>query len=209
MNKVLTVAALAAFVSLAPSSAQAATVPVGVQNNVNAATVSGWGFTECFSATYGTLGLTTTGMLSGCQGDTLMLAARRTGSSVFEVLGAASYADVTYNTGTGNVTHSANGIEWYFSNNYSWGFAAGGDTVSRSSCDTNSTNAAQRLCWHTHQGYSGGWRAGSFTGLNSSPDWEKVILVGNAANNIPEPASLGLVGVALLGLAAGRKRKSA
>lgn len=199
----------AVALAVASLSAQAATVPVGVQNGVSTATVAGWGFTECFSATYGTFGLTTAGMLSGCQGDTLMLAARRTGSQVFEVLGAAAYADVTFDTGTGNTTHSANGIEWYFNDNYSWGFAAGGDSVSRNSCDTNNVDAAQRLCWHTHQNYSGGWRAGAFTGLNDSQDWEKVILVANAAAQLPEPASLGLVGVALLGLAAGRKRKSA
>ncbi|CAF4412730.1 unnamed protein product, partial [Adineta steineri] len=29
---------------------------------------------------------------------------------------------------------------------YSWGFANGTDSVTRSSCDTSSTNAGYRLC---------------------------------------------------------------
>jgi len=46
--------------------------------------------------------------------------------------------------------------------------------------------------------------------LNSDNGWEKVLLVGNAAqsSNVPEPASLALVGAALMGLALARKRKA-
>ncbi|MBY0236581.1 MAG: PEP-CTERM sorting domain-containing protein [Burkholderiaceae bacterium] len=209
--KALIAATLFASSLLGASAAQASIVPFGVQNDVAAATVTNtWGFTQCFSATYGTLGLTTAGMLSGCQGDYLMVAARRTGSSVYEVLAAANYADVTYDTGTSNTTHVANGVGWYFNNNYSWGFAGATDVVSRNSCDTAGGAERDRLCWHTHIGYSGGYRAGSFNGLNGDNGWEKVLLVGKAApsSNVPEPASLALVGAALMGLALARKRKA-
>ncbi|ALT77216.1 MULTISPECIES: PEP-CTERM sorting domain-containing protein [unclassified Roseateles] len=208
--KALIAASLVASSLFGASAAQASIVPFGVKNDVAAATVTDtWGFTQCFSATYGSNGLSTAGMLSNCKGDYLMMGARRTGSNVFEVLAAANYADVIFNTGTSNTTHKANGVGWYFSTNYSWGFASATDTVSRNSCDTTGTQERDRLCWHTGSG-SGGWRAGSFTNLNSDNGWEKVLLVGNAAqsSNVPEPASLALVGAALMGLALARKRKA-
>lgn len=202
VSKLLT----AVVTTLSAFSAQATTVPFGVQNDVSSATVASWGFTQCFSATYGQLGLTTQGMLSNCSGDYLMLAARRTGSSVFEVLAAADFADAIFNTGTGNTTHSANGAEWYFSDDWSWGFAGASDSVSRNSCDTAGFGERDRLCWHTHVSYSGGWRAGSFTGLNSDNGWEKVLLVANSGGgNVPEPASLALVGLGLVGASAARR----
>lgn len=207
--KALIAATLFASSLLGASAAQASIVPFGVQNDVAAATVTNtWGFTQCFSATYGASGLTTAGMLSNCQGDYLMMGARRTGSNVFEVLAAANYADVIFNTGISNITHKANGVGWYFSSSWSWGFASATDTVVRNSCDISGAQERDRLCWHT--GGSGGWRAGSFTGLNYDNGWEKVLLVGKAAqsSNVPEPASLALVGAALMGLALARKRKA-
>ena len=182
MKKSLITSACVAATILISSAAQASVLPFGVQNDVSVATVNNtWGYTQCFSATYNTLNLTTTGMLSGCSGDYLMMGARRVGSSTFEVLAAANFADVIFDTGTGNVTHNANGVNWYFNNNYSWGFAGAGDTVSRNSCDTNGMSERDRLCWHTHSNYSGGWRAGAFTSLNNDSSWEKVLLVANSS----------------------------
>ena len=186
---------------LASSAASAALVPVGVQNDVALGTVAGWGFSECSVVNYAqsNAGSRSAAMLSGCSGDYLMMAARRVGSTVYEVLAAADFSDVIFETGTGNTTHSANGVEWYFNDNYSWGFAGGGDVVSRTSCDTAGYSERDRLCWHTHDYFSGGWRAGSFTNLNNDSGWEKVLLVANDGHQVPEPVGLAFLALGLTG----------
>jgi hypothetical protein len=108
-------------------------------------------------------------ILAACTQAHLLMACRPTGNSVLTLAAAGLRVDVTFDTGTGNVTHDANGVSWYFNNSYSWGFAPGGDPVTRSSCDTqaSSINAAgvdgdKRLCWHSSGGnINSGWRCGS------------------------------------------------
>lgn len=208
-NKPIFGSILGALLLMVGGFAQAAYIPVGPQNDVLVSTVtSDWGWTECYSTTYGTpLGNSAAGALSGCSGDYLMLAARRTGSDVFEVLAAALWDDVLTDTGAGNngVTHTANGSEWYYAEEWSWGFAGLGDTVNKSSCDTNGGSERDRLCWHTID-WVGGWRAGSYTYLNSSTAWEKVILVADAAS-VPEPTTLALLGFGLAGIGYQQRRR--
>lgn len=210
IKQIVLAAALAAT-----AAAQAAVVPVGVQNDVLLSTVAGWGFTECSVVSYavGQSGADANlarpaAMLSGCSGDYLMMAARRVGGTAYEVLAAANFADVIFETGTGNTTHAANGVEWYFNDNWSWGFAGAGDLVQRSSCDVGGFNERDRLCWHTHDWYSSGYRAGNVY-LNGGTGWEKVLLVANRDDGrLPEPASLGLAAAALLGAGVARRRKA-
>lgn len=114
----------------------------------------------------------------------MMMACRPTGSSTLLLLAQASKSDVTFDTGSGNTTRLANGTSWYFSNSWSWGFAKGGDAVSRNSCDTNSTNANQRMCIHTGSGFTNvGWRCGANTSLNFSTAFERVFYTN--ANAVP------------------------
>lgn len=183
-------------------------LPSGVQNNVSVGTVTGGGWSLCFSQTYGAGGPSLSSILAGCSGDRLMLAGRQTGSDTIMLLAQAAFDDVTFNTGQSNVTHSANGVEWYFSESYSWGFAPGGSTVSRNSCDTNSMagdTAAQRLCWHTGSGQmNGGWRAGAATGLNGATNYEKLIFsfTGSSVGAVPEPATWAMLIFGFAGIGA-------
>ena len=206
--QLLAAAAVASMGMVAATPASAAYLPSGVQNNVALATVLGGGWSLCYQATYAvSLGNTNAGALSGCGSSNLMLAARETGSSTILLLAQASFADVTFNVGNGNTTHNANGVEWYYSPNYSWGFAQGGDTVSRGQCDTNGANGAQRLCWHTIAGV-GGWRAGVNTNLNGSTSYEKLIFSYNGGGAVPEPATWALMitGFGLVGATLRRRR---
>ena len=134
----------------------------------------------CYSATYATImqGSSLSSILSSCNKINLLLGCRPIGSVIFTVAAMGNRNDVLYNCGSlSNCSHIANGVGWYYSDSYSWGFVSGGDTVRRSSCDVESTNANYRLCWHTAG--SGGYRCGSTTGLSSNASWEKVIYHSN------------------------------
>jgi len=204
----------AAFTLGAAVVSKAATLPLGVQNDVTAATVAGWGFTECYAATYSvTLGTSISDELAACSvnnDDYIMLAARRTGASVFEVLAATTIGFLSgLDTGTGDTstTVANNGAEWYNADNYSVGFAGLGDSVFKFECDTTGRTERDRLCWHTLDS-TGGYRAGSFTDLNVSTDWEKVMLV-SSTTPIPVPGAAILLLTGLGGIAALRHRKKA
>ncbi|CAF1381558.1 unnamed protein product [Didymodactylos carnosus] len=83
-------------------------------------------------------------------------------------------ADVLYDCGsTPSCAQRANGVGWYFSTSYCWGFANGTDTVNRNTCDVSATNTNLRMCWHTQS--QTGWSCGSTQGLFGSTSWQRVI----------------------------------
>ena len=106
-----------------------------------------------------------------------MLACRKKNSASIKLLAWAPRSCVfTSTTGkSGSATTNCQGTEWYFAMDYSWGFAAGGDTVSKGSCDTDSTGSRdKRLCFHTS---STGYKCGQA----STSDFELVLFErGNA-----------------------------
>ena len=144
-------------------------------------------------------------VLNVCSGDYLLMAGRETGSNTFLALAAALLSDTILDTGNTSVTHLANGSNWWFSNDWSWGFTEANDTVSNNECDTSDSPFS--MCLHTVSG-AGGYRINNIMGLNGSTAYEKVFFVANRAN-VPEPASLALLGIGLAGLGAMRRRKTA
>jgi len=175
--------------------------PFGPQFNVPVSTILSGGWTQCYAATFDVfIGYSGENVLNQCHGDKLMMAGRATGSGLILLLAEADFADVTFNTGTGTSnTHTANGTNWYYAPDWSWGFVSAPQAVSLSQCDV--LPGADRLCLHTVND-AGGYRIGDLTGLNSSPNYEKLFFVANSSP-VPEPSATLLLAMSLVGLLVG------
>lgn len=149
----------------------------GVQQNVPNATLQGW--TKCYSGTYNDNNGSLSTILQTCNKSKLLMACRPVNAANWTLLAMAPRADVTFDCGQqNNCTKQSNGVGWYYSTTYSWGFAPGGQAVNRSSCDYNAGNqpfATQRLCWHTGgSNINTGYRCGD-NSLNFDPGWERAV----------------------------------
>jgi hypothetical protein len=152
----------------------------GVQQNVPAAQLGGW--TQCFSDTYGDFGAPiSVGIEVQCNKAKLLMACRPVGSQTFTLLAMAPRQDVLFDCGfQSNCSKLSNGVAWYFSNQMSWGFAPGGDMISRgifSNCDSSpgETHPDQRLCWVTNfDEMDWGFRCGA-NDLTGDTTWERVV----------------------------------
>ena len=122
---------------VAPQAMAATYTPVGPQTNVALSTVTGGGWTLCYSAAMAIpLGTSASAATAACGGDQIMLAARATGSDTLLALAWAQKEDALFNTGANTgVTHTANGSAWYNSDGWSWGFAPAGQGVEKYPCD--------------------------------------------------------------------------
>lgn len=151
-----------------------------MQRNLNPATLPiGW--SECYRGTYAVHlnGSLLTSVLSACNKSKVLLACRPVGNITFTVAAMGLRADVLFPCGMlVNCTNVSNGVGWYYSDNWSWGFVPNNDPVVRSSCDTRMMNSSYGLCWHTGQSV-GGYQCGSDYSLNSATNFERIIYHGS------------------------------
>lgn len=149
----------------------------GVQQNVDPAALAGW--SQCWSGVYTDSFPPLQTILQQCDKSKLLMACRPIGSPTYALLAMAPRVDVLFDCGQQiDCTKQSNGVGWYYSNSYSWGFAPGGQPVNRTSCDYD--NGALpfpelRMCWHTGGGIiSSGYRCGA-NDLNGGFNWERLI----------------------------------
>ena len=168
-------------------------LPTGPQTNVSLSTVTGGGWSLCYSGTMATpFGTSAATTLAGCAGNSLMLAGRETGSSNLLVLAQALKVDALFNTGAANnnVFHNANGSDWFYSDNWSWGFKTPGDSYTKFQCDT-SPPPNPSMCLHTLN--VGGHSINGIAFLNGSTAYEKLVFQFNGGGAVPEPTTWALM----------------
>ena len=214
----MTGAAAAAIFLTTPAQA-AEYLPEGPQTNVSLATVTGGGWSLCYSATMGTpFGSSAASTLAGCSGDRLLLAGRATGSDTLLVLAQALKIDALFDTGAANngVFHTANGSDWFNADNYSWGFKSIGSSYTKNQCDV-SPPPEPSMCLHTLAGV-GGYNINQVSSLNSSTGYEQLVFgfAGQVNGAVPEPATwammllgFGAVGGAMRSAKRARRQKVA
>lgn len=195
------IVAAGVFASAASAAPPPSYYPYGPQQNVPVSTVTGGGWSQCFTDTYADdLHAALAGLLSSCNEDYLMLAGRPTGSGSLTLLAAAPRSDVLFDTGPTcpvdcnfpSPTHTANGSAWYFHDDDgrfdgSWGFATAGDRVANYQCDDGDLfygygDSTNRLCWHLVRGF-GGLRLGSLTFLTGNSGYDRLVFESNGATD--------------------------
>jgi hypothetical protein len=149
----------------------------GIATDLPVASLSGW--TQCYTDTYADF-RPMSDILAACSGNRLLLACRPTGSPVLQLAANAERPDVLFDCGTqADCVHAANGVGWYFSDQYSWGFAPENAPVNRNSCDFGGADGDRRLCWHTgSSAINTGYRCGETT-LNGDASYERLIFQAN------------------------------
>jgi hypothetical protein len=145
----------------------------GVLQNVPESTLTGW--TLCFSDDYGDFFTPVSQATSQCDKAKLLVGCKPTGTSTLTLAAMGPRADVLFDCGqTADCKKVSNGVGFYFSDNYSWGFVPEGAQVQRFSCDVGAGFDNLRMCWHTGGGaMNSGYRCGNNFPFDAS--WTRVV----------------------------------
>ena len=152
---------------------------LGPRTNVAPAELTGW--TQCYTDRYDNATTALAEIKMACPGSQLMLACRQVGAPALALAAHGPRAAVLRDTGANaDVVSRANGVDWYYNDSWSWGFAAEGAVINKFTCDIGDLGSVppddNRLCFHTSGGkISGGYRCGAATDLNLASDWERVL----------------------------------
>jgi uncharacterized protein YjbI with pentapeptide repeats len=147
----------------------------GIAHNLKMDELDGW--TICHQSVFAADGGPIDKILTDCKSEQVMLACRKTGSDTLILAGHGRYDMVFKEIGTSNEGTLENDVQFYYSKNYSIGFAAPGSTLSRTECDVDGDKAEDRLCFHTiNETLYQGYRCGSIEGLNDSKEYERLFL---------------------------------
>ena len=148
----------------------------GVQNDLVPADVEAGRFEVCYQDLYDA-DLDHAAIQQNCDGDVVMLACREVGQPNYLLAAMGDRAEVFRVTPATqqNATHLHNGAQWYYNDNWSFGFAPAGAATSLNQADTAADQRANKLSWHTIN-QAGGWSCGNATGLNNNAGWERFVL---------------------------------
>ena len=145
----------------------------GIKKNLAMDELDGW--TVCNQTLFSKMGNPLSKIYEDCRAQYVMLACRPTGSNILTVAAYGTYDKIFNDIGESNAGTVENGVKFYFSDNYSIGFAQADKSLERDSCDIGDEAAESRLCFHTsNKALQGGYRCGATTSLNGSDDYERL-----------------------------------
>ena len=215
----------------ASSFSYAGIIPYGVQTNIDALTVNNWGWNECYTEDeIGGQNSTTASISSSCNMDYTMMGLFNTSTNKFEILAAGLTANVfndtpgIFGTTIGDGFNKSNGVNWFLFDNPAsiyggWGFFDEISTMRPRHCSTNST-PGKTFCMHMNDvdGVGDGNSADDFIYdvyrvqngggsiyPNGSPYQVKFLETNDS--EVPEPSTLAIFALGMIGLASRRFKK--